>query len=68
MAMPKNMPKMKPQSETVYFDLSTPECLALMDRLPEWVRDKIKKSEDYKNLIKDNPQAEEDFEDESFPF
>lgn len=68
MAMPKNMPKVKPKSETVYFDLSTPECLAFMDKLPEWVQDKIKKSEDYKALIKNNPQTEEDFEDESLPF
>ena len=68
MAMPKNMPKVKPKSETVYFDLSTPECLAFMDKLPEWVQDKIKKSEDYKALIKNNPQAEEEFEDESLPF
>ena len=30
--------------------------------------DKIKKSEDYKVLIKNNPQTEEDFEDESLPF
>ncbi len=38
------------------------------DKLPEWVQDKIKKSEDYKVLIKNNPQTEEDFEDESLPF
>lgn len=68
MAMPKNMPKVKPQSETVYFDLSTPECLDLMDKIPKWIQDKIKKSADYKALISDNPQAEEDFENEPLPF
>lgn len=68
MAMPKNMPKIKPQSETVYFDLSTPECLALMDRLPNWVQDKIKKSEDYKILIRSDSQSEDESEDDSLPF
>lgn len=68
MSVPKNMPKAKPQSETVYFDLSTPECLALMDKLPDWVKDKVKRSEDYNILIKSNPQSEDGLEDESLPF
>lgn len=63
MALPKGMPKLQPQNETIYFDLSDPECLELLDKLPSWVQDRIKKSSTYKDLVEGRIGPSGDFQE-----
>lgn len=50
MSLPKGMPYPEHHSNTIYFDLTDPECLSLMDQIPVWVQDKIRASSTYEQL------------------
>lgn len=47
----KGMPLPPSETEKIYFDLEDVSSLSLLDKLPEWIRDKVKKSPEYLNLI-----------------
>jgi len=66
----KGADKPKPATETIYFDLTDPNCLDVIDRLPGWVRDKIKASPQYSELTSEMP-AHDDFyelDEDDLPF
>ena len=50
MAVPRGTPVPAQAHKSVYFDLSDPACLEMMDELPEFVKDKIKASPEYGQL------------------
>lgn len=72
MSLPKGMAQLEPEGETIYFDLEDPGCLAIMDKIPEWIRDKIKASSTYQNLVGANVDSdgyqEIDDDDKDLPF
>lgn len=73
MSIPKGMTVPEPVGEKLYFDLSDDTCLSVMEKLPEWVRDKIKSSPEYLNLSGAQVDTSEDFkeiddEDGDLPF
>ena len=51
MSIPKGIQKPAPMTDTIYFDLSDINCLDIFEKLPEWVRDKIKTSPQYDQLV-----------------
>lgn len=51
MSIPKGMATPEIHAKLTYFDLTDPNCLNLMDDLPGWVQDKVKKSPDYQELV-----------------
>lgn len=53
MGLPKGM-KLDEPSNIVYFDLGDTECMKLMAQIPEWIQNKIKESDDYKNMVLDS--------------
>ena len=59
MSLPKGTVAPQAVNETIYFDLSSDDSLALMDKLPEWVRDKVKLSAQYLNLTSAQVDASE---------
>ena len=48
MAMPKGIQVAAPQTDPYCFDMSEPDYEQMMNNLPEWIADKVKKSETYK--------------------
>ena len=50
MGLPKGVKVGETVNEHIYFDLENPESLNLLGKIPQWVQDKIKKSETYQNL------------------
>ena len=74
MAIPRGMPVQNTETEQIYFDLSDPACLALMDKIPEWIKNKITESVTYKQLVssQNDLRSDDDFEDipldEGIPF
>jgi len=65
MSLPKGMQAPAPVGENIYFDLSADSCLSIMEKLPEWVRDKIKSSPEYLNLTGAQVDTSDDFKDVS---
>ena len=51
MALPKGVKKPLPATETIYFDLTDPDCLNKIEKLPDWVKDKIKESPEYQQIV-----------------
>lgn len=51
MALPKGMKVALPVNDTIYFDMSEPDTLNLLTKIPQWIQDKITKSETYKELM-----------------
>lgn len=72
MALPKGMAQLEPEGDTIYFDLENPGCVAVMDKLPGWIQDKIKASSTYQNLVGANVDSdgyqEIDDDDKDLPF
>lgn len=71
MAMPKGMTPPEQIHESIYFDMSTDECLPLLDKLPDWVKDKVKASPEYQALAyaqSDNTEAFTEVDDTQLPF
>jgi hypothetical protein len=50
MGLPKGMKVGETVNEHVYFDLESAESLSLLGKLPQWIQDKIMKSETYQAL------------------
>jgi len=50
MALPKGTPRPEQAHKGIYFDLSDPGCLDVMEELPDYVKDKIKASPEYGRL------------------
>lgn len=50
MGLPKGVKVGDTVNEHIYFDLETPESLSLLGKIPQWIQDKIKKSETYQAL------------------
>jgi hypothetical protein len=50
MGLPKSMKVEDTINEHIYFDLENPESLSLLGKIPQWIQDKIKKSETYQAL------------------
>lgn len=63
MSMPKGVQAPEPVGEKIYFDLSDDTCLSVIEKLPEWVRDKIKTSPEYLNVTRSQMDASGDFDD-----
>jgi hypothetical protein len=51
MGLPKGMIVDETVNEHIYFDLETLESLSLLGKIPQWIQDKIKKSETYQTLM-----------------
>lgn len=75
MALPKGMQAPGCYHETIYFDLTDNGCLEMMEKLPAWIQDKVKQSEEYKGLINatlDHSPDEGEFvpvaDDDELPF
>lgn len=72
MSVPKGTTVAPSNTETTCFDLSDPGWLTIMDRLPEWIKDKIKQSTTYLNLVEAQSDSDDDFReitsDEDLPF
>ena len=51
MKLPKGMQKPEPSTDLIYFDFDAKDALLLYDKLPEWIRDKIKASPQYAEII-----------------
>ena len=70
-SFPKGMTIPKPTGELISFDLDEDGALAKMDTLPEWIQNRIKQSETYKNMTgNQEPPVDEVFgsTDEDMPF
>lgn len=52
MSIPKGMPTPPVVSELTYFALDDAASLSLIDKLPQWIQDKIKKSTTYETLAR----------------
>ena len=52
MSIPKGMPTPPVVSELTYFALDDAASLSLIDKLPQWIQDKIKKSTTYGTLVR----------------
>lgn len=50
MGLPKGVKPKQLVNDTVYFDLEAEGALNLLEKIPQWVQDKIKKSETYKKM------------------
>ncbi len=50
MGLPKGVKVGDTVNEHIYFDLESPESLSLLGKIPQWIQDKIKKSETYQDL------------------
>lgn len=58
-----------PSESLIYFDLSDKECLRLLPLLPQWIQDKVKGSDTYRELTGDvSGQMEEGGDDTDLPF
>ena len=70
MALPKAVSMPQPSGELIFFDLSSENCLPLLEKLPEWVRDKIKASPEYGALIRGQADISDEFQevDGDLPF
>lgn len=72
MSVPKGTSVTPTGTELTYFDLTDPGWVAIMDRLPEWIKDKIKQSATYLNLVEAQSDSDDDFQeitsDEDLPF
>ncbi len=73
MAVPKGMVVPPQVGESVYFDMTEDGCLPVMDKLPDWIKDKIKTSPEYLNLTSAQTDNGEEFapvddEDGDLPF
>lgn len=51
MTLPKGSEKSVAVNKTVFFDLTDPDCLNQFDQIPNWIQDKIKKSDTYKQIV-----------------
>lgn len=51
MPLAKGMPKLAPENKTLVFDIPSVMPVTFPDNMPEWVQNKIKASEEYKELI-----------------
>jgi hypothetical protein len=51
MRLPKGMEKPTPATELLYVDFEADDFLETLSKLPEWVRDKVKASPQYKEII-----------------
>jgi len=57
MGLPKGTKPNPPVNDLVYFDLEGDGALSQLDKIPQWVVDKIKKSETYKNMVGKTPDG-----------
>lgn len=60
MALPKGAKGVEPVSESIYFDLEDDSCLSVMEKLPEWIKDKIKASPEWMNRSDSQVDSSED--------
>lgn len=65
MALGKGQPRPTPATELIYFDLSVPDCMELIKKLPEWVQERIKLSPNYRYYLENvvGEQTQPEFED-----
>ena len=73
MSIPKGMPTPPVVSELTYFALDDAASLSLIDKLPQWIQDKIKQSPTYKQLVNstldsDSGDFQEIEDSEDLPF
>ena len=76
MAFPKGLEKPAPATETIYFDLTDNNCLDKIDKLPDWIKDKIKESPEYREIVngvssdaeKSGEFVDLDIDDDDLPF
>ena len=66
-SFPKGMDKPQTDQEPFAFDLDSPAWAKDFIKLPEWIQEKIKSSETYKNLTADGKEPSL-IEDEEVPF
>ena len=52
MSMLKNMERPKQIHPSIYFDLSDPSCVEMINELPEWIQKKIWLSPEYREIAK----------------
>ena len=60
-----------PEAETILFvfDLDEDGCLDALETLPEWVRERVKQSETYKQMIESpTPKSLADYNSDELPF
>lgn len=55
------------ESPIFAFDLDEPDCLGMLETLPEWVQERVKQGQTYKDLIS-NPDSFEDITSDDVPF
>jgi hypothetical protein len=60
MAVPKGMARPPVIHDTMYFDLTDAGCLTEFEKLPDWIKDKIKQSPEYLNLTEAQADCSED--------
>lgn len=67
---PKGMPKPVPDTEPFAFDLDAEDWQQMFVKLPEWIQNKIKDSETYKQKVEERPFDEgvQASDDEAVPF
>ena len=61
MGLPKGMKIPDPVNQLIYFDLSEPGALNQISAFPEWIQNKIKESETYKELMSVNDNADGEY-------
>jgi len=62
MALPKGSTPPTIHHEQIYFDLTNVDTFPLMDKLPEWIREKIKQSKNYQAFAAASPTSNLGFE------
>jgi hypothetical protein len=70
-SFPKGMALPAPTNELIAFDLDADTALEDMKKLPEWIQNKIKQSETYKNMVKEDGPFDDDVPplgDDDLPF
>lgn len=62
MSLPKGVKKPEVASEKIYFDLTADDARETIHKLPEWVQDKIRESDEWKAIAAQRAAGEPDAE------
>ena len=74
MGLPRGVKTGETTNEHLYFDLESEESLGLLVKIPQWIQDKIKKSETYKaltnnvNVMHEGTVPMDELNDDGLPF
>ena len=63
----KGVPVPQPDTQIMAFDLDEPGCLDTLATLPEWVQERVKQGQTYKDMIS-NPKNFDDISSDDLPF